>query len=230
MQHTPFQTSSIRAHHGEETRRELRYVIVEDHLMFMQMLTGMLQAQIGTRPVAAVTNVRDGIAACREHLPDLLVLDLALPDARGIDVAKSLIEFSPRSKVIILSGEASSFVVPAGLEESVIAIIDKTAAYDSLADHIRAFCETRLKGFGPQEELAPKFWNLSQREIEVFQEIGRGCSNKDIAVKLGISVATVETHRKRIISKTQVRGADLVRVAALSMHQDSRPETAPADD
>ena len=94
----------------------LTCVVVEDQLMFLQLLVGMLKLQQGLRVVATAATAAAGMEACIKHRPDLLILDLSLPDQRGEVVAEALLTHHPEARLIVLSGEASRFVCPPQLQ------------------------------------------------------------------------------------------------------------------
>jgi len=184
-------------------QRTLRCLIVEDQLMFLQLLRSMLEALPGLEVAATATSQAEALRICRgSPPPDLLVLDLALPDGDGIGVAEALIELNPNAQVVVLSGQASSFVCPAPLQPFIKGVVDKTAAFSQLQQVLER-CLPRN-----QDPLTP-------RQQEIYGLIGQGLSNKEIARATALSVATVETHRKAIAQKLGVRGAELVRQASL---------------
>jgi DNA-binding NarL/FixJ family response regulator len=181
----------------------LQCLIVEDQLMFQQLLRSMLEAMPGLEVKATATTQAEAIAHCSgEDPPDLLILDLALPDGDGLAVAQALAQRRPDAQVVVLSGQASSFVCPAGLQPMICGVVDKTAAFSQLQSVLEHCLPNR-----PEP--------LTQRQREIYALIGRGLSNKDIAQTAGLTVTTVETHRKAIAQKLGVSGAELVRQASL---------------
>lgn len=90
-------------------RPDLRCVLLEDQTLFLELLSQVLQLQPGLQIVARAQTVAEGLAACKIHKPDLLILDLELPDGEGLEVARSLMRWNPDGKVIVLSGHASTF-------------------------------------------------------------------------------------------------------------------------
>ena len=90
----------------------LRCLIVEDQLMIQQLLSMVLANVKGLKVVSTASTEAEGIAACEAHHPELLLLDLALPDGNGVVVARHLINVNPSARIIILSGETSTFVCP----------------------------------------------------------------------------------------------------------------------
>ena len=186
-------------------RMKIRCVIVEDQTMFLHMLHNMLQDMLCVQVVATARTEAAGLAACERHRPDLLVLDLALPDGNGIAIARRLMKLNQAAKTIILSGEASTFVCPDDLRGGVHAILDKTQAFDRLARKVRALV--------PPDQGSSIVEKLSAREYEVFRMIGRGLLTKEIADVLGISTNTVQTHRKSIAQKLGTQGSELLHAA-----------------
>jgi DNA-binding NarL/FixJ family response regulator len=180
-------------------------VVVEDQLMFLQLLVGMLRSLSGLEVVASATTAAAGITACRNLLPDLLILDLGLPDQNGIVVAEALAAVKPDARMIVLSATASIFVCDAALDSMLHAVVDKVDACETLAVEI-----AELLG-DPSEEHA----RLTEREKQVLMLIGQGLANKCIAEQLVLSVHTVETHRRNISTKLGVKGRKLVHLAAL---------------
>jgi len=190
-----------------------RCVIVEDQTMFLHMLQGMLQDMLRVQVVATARTKAAGLAACEKHRPDLLILDLALPDGNGIEIARRLMKLNRAAKTIILSGEASTFVCPDDLRGGVHAVLDKTQAFDSLTRKIRALV--------PEDQDRGAVEKLSAREREIFRMIGRGLLTKEIADALGISTNTVQTHRKSIAQKLGTSGPRLIQEAM--RHHHARP-------
>jgi DNA-binding NarL/FixJ family response regulator len=183
----------------------LQVVVVEDQLMFLQLLVGMLRSLAGLEVVATATTAAAGIRICQELRPDLLILDLGLPDQDGITVAEALAAVKSEARVIVLSGGASSFICDAALDPMLHAVVDKVDACETLVVEI-----AELIGAPPQR--TPP---LSQREEQVLALIGQGLPNRRIAERLGLSVNTVDTHRRNISLKLGVKGGELVRQATL---------------
>jgi DNA-binding NarL/FixJ family response regulator len=180
-------------------------VVVEDQLMFLQLLVGMLRSLAGLEVVATATTAAAGIRVCQELRPDLLILDLGLPDQDGITVVEALAAVKSEARVIVLSGGASSFVCDAALDPMLHAVVDKVDACETLVVEI-----AELLG-----DPSPQTLPLSQREEQVLALIGQGLTSRRIAERLGLSVNTVDTHRRNISLKLGVKGGELVRQATL---------------
>jgi len=185
----------------------LRCLIVEDQLMFLELLQRLLERQPSLEVVATASTVVAGVAACRLHRPDLLILDLTLADGDGLPVLASLGQWSPAGQAVVLSAQAAGFVCPEPLQPLLLAVIDKTATFDSLT----AVIAELLPAPPAAIDLSP----LTPQQQRIFALIGQGLSNKQIARQLGLSVATVETHRKAIARRLGLSGAELVCNAAL---------------
>ena len=194
-----------------------RCLIVEDEMMFAHMLAGMLRGIPGLVVEGIAHTSEEALRIDAESAPELLVLDLALPDGHGLDGARQAARRNPDSRSIILSSQASTFVVPRGLQDHIYAVVDKTKAYSVLQREVLQFLSARADRTGRPDPAAV----LSPREREVFHELGHGLLNKEIADRLGISPGTVGLHRKRIAAKLKVRGSALVRLA--SLHHRAEP-------
>lgn len=193
-----------------------RCVIVEDHVMFVDLLSSMLCLVPGLELVGKAMNAKAGIEACQKHKPDLLILDLALPDKRGTSVARELLKINPAADILILSGEASTFVCPPALRKNIKGVVDKTQTFDALRQSL-----IKLLGSKP---IQPKNSRhiasdvnpnkiLSPREREVFILMGSGMLSKEIADQLGISINTVGVHRRRIAARLGTIGSALTHTA-----------------
>lgn len=194
-----------------------RCLIVEDEMMFAHMLAGMLRGIPGLVVAGIAHTTEEALRLDAESAPDLLVLDLALPDGHGLDVAWQAARRNSDSRSIILSGQASTFVVPRRLQDHIYAVADKTKAYSVLQREVLQFLSARAVQTGRIDPATA----LSPREREVFHELGHGLLNKEIADRLGISPGTVGLHRKRIAAKLKARGSALVRLA--SLHHRAEP-------
>ena len=193
---------------------KLKVLLVEDQKMFLQLLESILGNVPQLDVVGSCSTTSDGVAQCEKYRPDLLILDLQLPDGNGLAVARQLLISNPSAKVIILSGHANTFVCPPDLQSGLAAIIDKTRAYSVLQEQINLLLEAKglLKGKAaksPETE-------LTERELEIFTMIGKGKTNREIAQHFGLSEHTVKTHRKRIATKLNMRGAALIHRATLA--------------
>ncbi len=189
--------------------------------MFLQLLVAMLRTQPNLEVVATAQGVEQAIALCASQSPDLLILDLALPDGDGIGVMEALIEQPDPPSVIVLSGQASSFVCPRQLMPLLHAVVDKTRSYSDLTTEIQRLLHPPVEAPERADAATPTGRRpLTVREQEVFNLIGQGLTNRTMASMLGLSLRTVETHRKNITVKMGAKGGELVRMAALDLQMD----------
>lgn len=195
---------------------DLRCLLVEDQSMFLELLLPVLQGIPGLKVVATASTAHEAIAAVQSLSPDLLILDLYLPDLPGIRVAEALQRQRSDSHLIVLSGQASSFLCPPELHSMLHAVVDKTSAFQALRQEIG-----RLRGQTPQRAVPDPPQEtplLTQREQEVLALLAQGCSTRAIAETLGVAETTVATHRRALRTKFGASGAELVRKAVLQNH------------
>jgi DNA-binding NarL/FixJ family response regulator len=185
----------------------LRCLIVEDQVMFLELLQRLLEGQLGLEVVATAATAEAGSAACRLHRPDLLILDLSLADGDGLPVLAALAQWCPHARAVVLSAQAAGFICPEALEPLLLGVVDKTATFDTLTAVIQELLPQPVPGCSAAQ--------LTPAQRRVYGLIGQGLSNKEIARQLNLSVATVETHRKAIARRLHLSGAELVRHAAL---------------
>ena len=186
--------------------------------MFLQMLNTMLQGMPRLRVVGTARTEAEGLAACEKHQPDLLVLDLTLPDGNGINVAHQLARLKPSAKTIVLSGEASTFICPASLDQHIHAVLDKTQAFDDLAEELKELLPKRTSRARTVADRDPR-QKLSARELEIFLLIGSGLLSKEIASQLDLSTHTIQAHRKNIADKLGTTGPELGQLAVKHYHE-----------
>lgn len=182
--------------------------------MFLQMLCATLRSVAGVEVVATGTSLSDAqrLAACPQI--DLVVLDACLAGQSGFDLLRIVRERHPALRCVVLTD--ASCVYPPELGDSIVGVVGKSESCSVLLSAV-----AKAGGAGDQA-VGADFGNacvraqLTSREYEVFDGIGRGLSNKEIARALNITVRTVETHRKAVSRKLGQNGAALVRLATLS--------------
>lgn len=199
------------------TPRPLACLLVEDHTLIAQLLAGVLRTLSGIGSVTVTGTVAESLAVVAARDLDLVILDLKLPDGDGRTVLRSVAARYPQAICIILSSAAEEFTCPMELAGHVAALVDKTAPLDSLRQVVEAAVVQRLGGRATPMHADPARV-LRPRELEVFEQIGKGMTTRDIADAMGITVHTVNSHRKSIVAKLGVVGAELVRLATIYNH------------
>jgi DNA-binding NarL/FixJ family response regulator len=168
--------------------------------------------------VGTVGNAADAISLCRRLTPDLLVLDINLPDRTGVAAVPDIRRASPDTRILLCTAfpkedwlaEATSCGAD-GFVEKTNTWDDFLVAVDRVSRGHRYFCSA---GPPPQNTDPKSEVRLTQREREILKMIASGMMTKEIAARLFISVPTVETHRSNLMAKTGARNvAGLVRFA-----------------
>jgi DNA-binding NarL/FixJ family response regulator len=205
------------ATHGADPR-EKTVVLADDHAIVRQGTRQVLAGIANVEIMAEADNGLSAIAAVKIHQPDLLVLDAAMPMARGIEVFAEVRRWSPRTKVVLLTGFTSVAILSDWLAAGVDGILLKSCAPDEMK---RGF-ETVLRGSGfvsdQVKELianAPQRSALTNREREVLSLLATGNTNATIAHRLSISAKTVDKHRTSLMAKIGVHSVAELMVYAL---------------
>ena len=209
--------------------KKLRILIADDHSMIRQGVRSVIDAQPGWELCGEADNGRTAVELAKSLSPDIAVLDITMPGLNGVDAIRVLKTESPLTKVLILtmhdSESLAEEVILAGgygylLKSDAAELLPK--AIEQLATGGRFLTSKfSLPPGGPhskperllQNPQAVRF-RLTPREREIVQHLAEGKSNKQVADSLGISLGTVETHRKNILGKLNLHStADLVRYA-----------------
>ena len=218
MAHNSLAPTPAKGHDATPAARQsLNCLVVEDYTLIGQLLVGVLRGLPGIGDVALATSVANGIAAGAELNLDLLIIDLVLSDGDGLDVLRGILKWHPHVACIVLSAGVKEFTCPSELAANIAALVEKTAAFDALRFEVEAIVRRRLGGLPKAGSANPKD-QLRPRELEVFELIGKGLSTREIAATLGISVNTVNTHRREVVAKLGAVGAELVRLATIYNH------------
>jgi DNA-binding NarL/FixJ family response regulator len=200
----------------------LRVVLIDDHTVFREGLAALLAQRREFSVVGQAGTAHEAFALVEREHPDVILLDLSLPDATGLDVARELQRRVPRCKILVLTMHADRALIDEALGAGVTGYAVKSEPADAIARAIQVVSRRELylpsASSPPGHAVAPRddgLATLSRREREIFELVVRGLSNEEVAQRLCISVKTVETHRARINRKCQVHStAALVRIAA----------------
>lgn len=185
----------------------IRLAIAEDQRMMRELLTAILVREPDFQVVAQASSGSEALSLAERLRPDVMVLDIGLPDLDGIEVARNLRKSLPALRLLALSVHAERHVVQQMLRAGAHGYVVKTSALDELVLAIRAVAQGKLY-LSPEitrealpedalEEGAP----LGSRERQVLALLAEGKRSSDIAERLGISAATVEAHRRNIMRK-----------------------------
>ena len=203
----------------------LRILLVDDHAVVRRGVRALLESHPGWEIVAEATTGTEAVEMARRLQPDIVVMDLSLPQLNGLDATRQVLKESPRSEVLVLtmhhSEELARNVLAAGARGYVLksdADQSLIAAVDSLRQH-KPFLTSTVTGFVLDDyirrvEESAEPVAVTARERQIIQLLAEGNSNKETASALGLSVKTVEAHRANIMRKLRLRSvSDLVRFA-----------------
>jgi len=203
--------------------KRTRILLVDDHAVVRQGFKMILDAQSDMEIVGEAANGREAVELAAQLRPDIVVMDVAMPELNGIEATRRVIAADPHIRVIALSMHKDSVYVREILRAGARGYLLKDSGADDLVKAIRAVA-------GGESYLSPAVSNavlddyrkhvtnpidlLTSREREVLQMLAEGKTNKEIAVVLNLSVYTVDAHRGRIMEKLNLHSInELVRFA-----------------
>lgn len=184
----------------------IRIAVAEDQRLIRDLLVAVLSRESDFQVVGEASTGRETIALVQSAKPDVLVLDVALPDLDGIEVARSVRKAQPRLPILALSIHEESYFVREMLRAGADGYVVKSAAVGELVQAIRSVTQGRMY-LSPAiarlavGNLSAESASLTRREREVLALIANGKHSAAIAAKLSISVGTVEAHRRNIMTK-----------------------------
>lgn len=201
-------------------------LIVDDHPMIREGLAARISAQPGMTVCGEASGVDEALALLDSAAPDLVIVDLALKSGHGLELIKQIGRQRPGTRILVVSAYEETLFAERALRAGAHGYVNKQEAQQQVIDAIRTVLRgerylspamaQRLVGqaIGGTVAEPTGIESLTDREIEVFELIGRGRSSRAIAAELRISVHTIETHRENIRRKLHlVNGAELVQRA-----------------
>jgi DNA-binding NarL/FixJ family response regulator len=204
-------------------REKIHILLADDHPLVRQGFKMILAAQPDMEIVGEAGNGREAVELAGQLQPDVVVMDVAMPELNGIEATRRLADVSPRTRVLALSMHKDSVYVREILRAGARGYLLKDAISSDLLAAVRAV--SRGEGYlspGVSDAVLNDYRRhvtdpidlLTSREREVLQMIAEGKTNKEIAVVLNLSVYTVDAHRGRIMEKLNLHsGNELVRFA-----------------
>ena len=205
----------------------IKVLLAEDHQIVRDGLRALIEKQNDIQVVAEADNGRLAMKLVHKHKPDIIVMDINMPELNGIDATRLILAEEPQVRVIALSMHSDRRFVDGMLRAGVSGYLLKDCASEELIHCIKVVNSGRIylsPAIAPtviqeliqpsREKMLASSPKLSIREREVLQLIAEGRSTREIADLLCISVKTVETHRKNLMDKTDLHSvADLTKYA-----------------
>jgi DNA-binding NarL/FixJ family response regulator len=201
-----------------------RILVADDHPIFRFGLCSLLSSHEGWEICGEATDGRDAVDKCRRLKPDLLVLDICMPELNGLDAARQILRHNPDQVILVLTGVDSEHVIRECLQAGIRGWVFKSDAAEDLTAAVEAMQRQKtifssrvsdliIDGY-KRHRLGPvpdNLTRLSPREREVVQLVAEGKASKEIAAILDVSLSTAETHRSNILRKLQLHSiAELV--------------------
>ncbi|MCC5908019.1 MAG: response regulator transcription factor [Balneolaceae bacterium] len=205
-----------------------KIIIVDDHPIMRKGLVSTLETEQGYEVTAQFERAEDAILAISEDKPDLLIVDISLPGMSGLELIKNVIFQDSKQKMLVISRHEESIYAERSLRAGAKGYMMK---FESSEIFLKAVRKVLNGGIYVSDEIADKLLMnamsgnkplmnspvdiLSDRELEVFELIGRGKSSNEIADQLHLAVKTIETYRSRIKEKMDFKNSTVLVVHAV---------------
>jgi DNA-binding NarL/FixJ family response regulator len=202
----------------------IRVLIADDHSVVAEGLRHLVEAERDIEVVACVADGREAVQQARDTQPDVVLMDLSMPELNGADATRAILERDPKCRVIVLSMYSQREYVRRALKAGAAGYVVKRSAAKEVVEAIRAVhagqrylsprvADVVLEDYSDGKQDDP-LTRLSAREREVLQLLAEGRTGAQIAERLSLSQKTVETYRARLVEKLGIRDlAGLVRFA-----------------
>lgn len=209
------------------TEARITVVIVDDHAIVREGTRQLLEREDGIKVVGEVSTVAEAVAMAHRLIPAIMVVDVELPDGSGVTVVREIVEAGLPVRCLMLSAHDDYVYFSEALAAGAAGYLLKTVSADEFVNAVRTVSlggvvvdgalSHRLAGrrHQPEEQLAAA---LTPREFDVIRALVRGCSNKEIAAELFVSVRTIESYMSAILAKFGLRSRTEVTLYAIEHH------------
>ena len=181
-----------------------RIVIADDHAVVREGLKAILSFEGDFTVVGEAANGQDAVRCAKELLPDVIVMDLMMPQLNGADATAQIVKCAPSVKVLILTTYGSTNDISRALDAGATGALMKTVTNKELADSIRkvaagekVVAQEIVKSISINQPVP----DLTERQMEILHSVARGLTNEDIAKQLGVSANAVKHHLSTIFAK-----------------------------
>ena len=205
----------------------MRILLVDDHKMMRDGLRALLEKHPGMEVAGEASSGFEALEMARKLTPDLIVMDVTMPDLNGIEATRKIMAELPRTKVVALSMNTDRRYITAMLEAGAVGYLIKNAASDELIQAVNTISrnhtylspaiagvvvDSYVRRVYPAESASGA--QLTPRERQVLQLLAEGKTSREMAVQLELAVPTVETHRRQIMRKLDIHSvAELTKYA-----------------
>ncbi len=215
-----------RERHPAPVGAKRRVLIIDDHVMVRDGVAGLINHEVDLEVCCTASTANEGVEAVRKLKPDIVVVDITLPGKNGIEFIKDARALNPDLRILVMSMHDESLYADRVLRAGGRGYIRKQEGGDKLMEAIRRVLRGEiavsekvtgrlLEKFSGRKTMDSPLEDLSDRELEVFQLIGRGLTMKEIGQELHLSPKTVEVHRASIRQKLRITSAaELISYAA----------------
>ena len=207
----------------------VKIILADDHKIMREGLRSLLEQKSDLSVVAEADNGRSTVELALKHLPDVVIMDITMPDLNGIDATRQILAAEPKIKVIALSVHSDKRFVSKMFAAGASGYLRKDCATEELIQAIRTVLQHKtyispsiadtvikeyLGGTPPERQQLSAGVTLTAKEREILQLVAEGNSTKEIAAALNVSTKTIETHRQNIMDKLDIRSiAELTKFA-----------------
>jgi two-component system, NarL family, invasion response regulator UvrY len=202
----------------------IRIIVVDDHTVVRTGICRLIETAAGLEVVAEGGGGHEAVRLCRELEPDVLVLDYGLPDLDGLETTQQVLRLDKPPKILILTMHASEEYATRLIRAGAKGFVIKTAPVEQVLEAIRTVARgQRYVSPTVMEKMLGRLANptsdtpesvLSDREVQVLIRLAQGMTTREVAGQLNLSVSTVDTYRRRILEKLDLRNnADMTRFA-----------------
>jgi NarL family two-component system response regulator LiaR len=197
------------------TDQPIKILVVDDHILVRKGLIALLDVKPGVEVIGEGSDGDDAVRLARELAPDVILLDLVMPNKDGITALREIRQANPDAKVIILTSFSKDASIRAALDAGARGYQLKESTPDELLLAIRMVNQGQylfhpevsrrlVRGFGRSEKAGAEKEELTERELEILNLVALGCTNREIAFTLSISARTVSTHVSNILRKLEM--------------------------
>ena len=196
---------------------KISILLVDDHRLLLDGLRVSLNSKCGWDVVDTASNGLEASRLAKKLKPDIVILDISMPEMNGIEAARRIKADSPKTKIIMLSMHLDRRFITESLKAGAAGYLLKDSAFQEVVEAItevlkgELFFSRKIHDMVMtdyvrliKENDAPPFSDLSAREREVLQMLAEGNTTKEIASALFVSVKTIESHRKQIMDKLNI--------------------------